>query len=423
MKFVIDNVGKIGHADISTNGITVVAGYNNTGKTTILRSVDVMLKSYSNMADSIMIERMHSVKQEMIKQDVYFDKHGFENLSIQILYDIGDAITKRMYDRKSGSLSFEEFYEEFVYQIDKCAEIEKDSDQYKMAVSGKFIDGIYQNIRKVFERKSSAYRKFIIEMNLRNEFNFQASNLKNNKVSKISADNGDNKAEVQFSNNKLINEFGDELGSSSVIYLETKNILDDLNGRYFGEKSLELQNLILKERSLNNREITFETYTETEQNLKNLEEIFLEVIHGKIYSDGGVAKFLEDNIEQPLNVKNLASGIKNFLILQRLVENGSLCTDSWLLIDEPETNLHPEWHLKFAEVLILLKLRMNINVVVSSHSPYFMRALEVKMADYEIKHLGQFYLMEEKNGLFTAKNVTESTDEIYKQLYKPLDLM
>ena len=97
--------------------------------------------------------------------------------------------------------------------------------------------------------------------------------------------------------------------------------------------------------------------------------------------------------------------------------------DDWILIDEPETNLHPEWHLKFAEILILLKERMNLNIMVSSHSPYFIRALEIKTADYGVKEYGSFYLMKADGNAFAAEDVTECTDKIYKQMYRPLELL
>lgn len=41
MEFNINNVCKVNKADITANGITVIAGYNDTGKSTILKSIDV----------------------------------------------------------------------------------------------------------------------------------------------------------------------------------------------------------------------------------------------------------------------------------------------------------------------------------------------------------------------------------------------
>lgn len=113
--------------------------------------------------------------------------------------------------------------------------------------------------------------------------------------------------------------------------------------------------------------------------MRTLNQIFKEVLHGRLQNDGDTIKYADDRIDESINIKNIASGMKSLLIIQRLVENGSLISGSWLLIDEPETNLHREWHVKMAEILILMKKEMNINIIVSSHSPYFIRALEVKM--------------------------------------------
>lgn len=46
MEFNINNVCKVNKADITANGITVIAGYNDTGKSTILKSIDVFLKTF-----------------------------------------------------------------------------------------------------------------------------------------------------------------------------------------------------------------------------------------------------------------------------------------------------------------------------------------------------------------------------------------
>ena len=111
-------------------------------------------------------------------------------------------------------------------------------------------------------------------------------------------------------------------------------------------------------------------------------------------------------------------------MIKKLVENGFLKKNSILLIDEPETNLHPEWHLKFAEILVLMYKNMGVVSVVNSHSPYFIRALEVMMANHGIKDKGNFYLMKETmNNRYVAENVSENTERIYETLYKPLEIL
>ncbi len=149
------------------------------------------------------------------------------------------------------------------------------------------------------------------------------------------------------------------------------------------------------------------------------------MIHGKLERlPSGQLSFKDDNLNDFVSIGNVASGMKNFLIIQSLAEKGKLKRNSILLIDEPETNLHPEWHLKFAEVLVLMYKHMGVRSIVNSHSPYFIRALEVKMADYGIKDKGHYYLTEEAGqNLFRTQDVTEATDKIYELLYRPLEYL
>lgn len=160
---------------------------------------------------------------------------------------------------------------------------------------------------------------------------------------------------------------------------------------------------------------------EKRKNKKTLNEIFKVVLHGKLMKDDDVIKYHDDQIDEMINLRNVASGMKSLLIIQRLVENGSLTSGSWLMIDEPETNLHPEWHIKMAEILVLMKKEMNINVIVSSHSAYFIRALEVKLASNQMLESGNFYLMEKNGKMFDAVDVSKNIERIYEQLYKPLE--
>lgn len=111
-------------------------------------------------------------------------------------------------------------------------------------------------------------------------------------------------------------------------------------------------------------------------------------------------------------------------MIQSLVEQGKLKKNGILMIDEPETNLHPQWQLKFAEALVLLYKYMGVRSIVSSHSPYLIRAIEVKMADENLKDKGHYYLMKEADShMYCAKDVTRQTDAIYELLYQPLEYL
>ncbi|MCI9210005.1 MAG: ATP-binding protein [Eubacterium sp.] len=421
MKLKIENVGKVEYSDIELNGITVIAGYNNTGKTTVLRSADLMLKTFHNFDQNISEERAKSIENHILQQDNLFDNQGFEELSYQLLADVAHEVRKELFRTRNRLITKEKFFQ--IYYgilnpdiIDFVSEDQKESLEF-------IAETMYSGMQAIYKRENSEYEKFLTEINVRSEFHQQAHQLSNNKESLIDLTDQAVTCRVKFQANKVIEEFGSDLGSHPVVYLETQNILDSMSRRVNRGMTSNLREMLLRERNLNKDEIIYEQYQETESNLNMLEDIFQEVMHGKLISELGILKYKEEHMDDTIQIKNVASGMKIFLLLYRLIENGSLKENSWILIDEPESNLHPDWHLKLAEILILLKIKMNIRIILSSHSPYFMRALEVKMADYGILDCGTFYLMEERNQGFVAKDVTAHTEEIYRQLYQPLELL
>lgn len=57
MQLKISNVGKIENAIIDVNGITVIAGENNAGKSTIGKTMFAIFNSMNNMDEKIAQER------------------------------------------------------------------------------------------------------------------------------------------------------------------------------------------------------------------------------------------------------------------------------------------------------------------------------------------------------------------------------
>ena len=122
-----------------------------------------------------------------------------------------------------------------------------------------------------------------------------------------------------------------------------------------------------------------------------------------------------------MELSNLSAGLKVFVVLQTLLENGALKRGDILLIDEPEINLHPEWQIVLAEILVLLRKELGIVIYINSHSPYFIRAIEVKLAQNEMTLDGKFYLTVPEDNLYRVEDVTQEKERIYELLYKPLE--
>ena len=118
-----------------------------------------------------------------------------------------------------------------------------------------------------------------------------------------------------------------------------------------------------------------------------------------------------------------SAGIKQIGIIQILLENHSLKKDSFLIIDEPESNLHPDWQIKFAEILVLLSKDLNISLYLNSYSPIFIEAVSLYAQYYDLIGKTNFYLTKKQpNGKFTFKKINlKNMGEVYENLTKAYD--
>ena len=108
-------------------------------------------------------------------------------------------------------------------------------------------------------------------------------------------------------------------------------------------------------------------------------------------------------------------------VLLRLIECGKLEEKGTIILDEPEIHLHPKWQLKYAELLIELQKILNLHILISSHSPYFISAIEAYSAKHEIADKCKYYLSDlNEENMAVFEDVTRDTDKIYKKLAEPL---
>lgn len=99
------------------------------------------------------------------------------------------------------------------------------------------------------------------------------------------------------------------------------------------------------------------------------------IIDGEIAYDRNDRDFVFRRRGASVSIKNTASGIKVFGLLQILVTNEFVAKNTVLIFDEPENHLHPKWQLKLAQLLLKL-VENGVYVLVSSHSPYLIEALK-----------------------------------------------
>lgn len=425
MKITIKNVAKVYDASLQIKGITVIAGLNNTGKSTILKSIYSGLNVFRNVDEKIIFERKRSVETVLRRMENYFDANGYSSLPQDVLTDLASLVNERYDLFIKEPNNFELFFDLFVDYIsihNNLIETTKNSFIY----SEKFVRPIFEKIEEVFSRTKEHYMKYIGDMYLWNAFNGQLNNEQDKLSAQIRIETDTEEKFILINNNSIESILGNAGNEPNAIYIPAFNMLDVINGGRVNKGRYSAENEIKQYLSeKDNMEQSYEEYQEISDNTRLIREILEEVIHGRLEKNSvGEFRFKDDETGGSISIANIASGLKNFLIIQSLVENGRLKRNSILLIDEPETNLHPEWHLIFAEILVLMYKYMGVISIVNSHSPYFIRALEVKLVDHDLKDKGTYYLMrEQEKNMFRTENVTEKTSAIYDLLYKPLEYL
>lgn len=140
-----------------------------------------------------------------------------------------------------------------------------------------------------------------------------------------------------------------------------------------------------------------------------------DTISGYITYDRKERDFVFKREDRNIGIKNTASGIKTFGLLQILFVNQFIGKNSILIFDEPENHLHPKWQLKLAEILVELA-KTGTYILIASHSPYMIEALQ-RYSEHS-KHGAQarFY-MAEGNEIIDRNRL----DDIFHLLSEPFE--
>lgn len=129
-----------------------------------------------------------------------------------------------------------------------------------------------------------------------------------------------------------------------------------------------------------------------------------------------------------ININDAATGVKTFAYMSQLLRNGWLDKNTLLLIDEPEAHLHPQWIVEFARLLVRIHKELGVKIVLASHNPDMVAAIQSIARKEEVIDNTIFYLAEknetdsryafvdkgdEIGDIFTSFNIALSRIEMY----------
>ncbi len=203
-----------------------------------------------------------------------------------------------------------------------------------------------------------------------------------------------------------------DLDITKVFYFDSFSLFDNKSGgTYFLEhvKSLEAALEITEDNNNDDLEV---------------EKLIKEILGGEIKKENGELFFVRENGIKT-HMKNTSSGVKQVAIIQTLLNNNELEPNSFLIMDEPEVNLHPEWQIKFAKILVLLVKELDLSIYIASHSPFFIEAIELYSQYYDLIDESFFYLTQKAEGYqYDIVSVdSNNLEAIYRNLGQPYDIL
>ena len=264
----------------------------------------------------------------------------------------------------------------------------------------------------------------ILNRNFSNEFNNQITNIYTELGGNIKLKIQDKESFLSIENNIIKEIKNEHFLNTEIVYIDDPFILDDLTDELFvrnairnidhntiyGHKNYLKYKLIQKKGSLVDEIIL---------NSK-LEKFYLKLnvlFEGDIIlSNRGNYVYRRKNKGNELNLVNLSAGLKSFAVLKMLFINNTLQENGTIILDEPEIHLHPEWQIKFAELIVLLQKEFGMHILLTTHSPYFLKAIQVYSKKYEISDKCKYYMSELDGEQATLVDKTSKTDDLFYKL-------
>lgn len=416
MLLKIENLGMVDRANIEINGITIIAGDNNTGKSTIGKALFAIFNALCNSEEKIKDLRKQELNENIqrICMD-YFDKEEYISIGLSLYMQLSNQIIH------NKNINIEDKIKSIIdhYQVEISEESLKDL-QIKIKNS---VDRI-MNVSEIDLQKEFLQRYFL------EVFNEQINSLFNiNSIMDIVLTIKDRDIKIKFSNDRCMELEVPYKILHEAFYIDDPFIIDSLNinslsmSFYIGKDiSVEQKHLIdsikkYKYNRLKNENVFASLFAK-----KSLEEIYAilnDVVEGNILFQDSNISLQNKKFNKPININNLSTGLKAFIILKILLEQGILKEKDVLILDEPEIHLHPKWQMQYAQIIVLLQKLFDLSIIVTTHSADFLAAIEYYAKKHKNIDRCKFYLAKNENNFNTFIDVTSKTEKIYKQMFVP----
>ncbi len=447
MKCNVTNVGRFKSAELILNGLTVVAGTNSSGKTTLGKSIYAAAKCEIALIDNIIQQKLDIANRLLFRlRQLDFaqrDSSG-ESKPLVIEESSMDKINRLFHSFRRTKLGEGREPQSIVEEL---LELLKNEQVYEflMHYKGPGIEASFpamiEVLKSTLDFDDSPINRKLVEYAFNAEFENQIASIANPRGS----------TNVSFENSSF--DFEQGLCSScrigkpsfqNIIYLDDVHVFDNMQQSYYApydrqgpsysRRAMGIQKQLYSFEVDHRQDlmallhnITRQTKRSVAQDLSldrnkaEADKIFKNLLNdGSMHFLKDERRFVYQEHDEKIPLCNVASGIKSIALLELLARNGYFHGSTCVIIDEPETHLHPEWQIKMAELLVTLVKNTGVKILVNTHSPYFVEAVRVYSETMDAEELTKFYHVT-INDTFSSSltDVTDDISPIYEALAQP----
>ena len=419
MILTLKNIGKIENAIVELNGITVIAGENNTGKSTVGKTLFCIFNSFYRIEQQIYGERKNAIEK-------IFDI-AYRNATNRFTkrFDT-EEISENILQKTDTYINNFELLQQDIMEL--FLQNDENFKNYAHEIS---FDDVAKKVLEIISVSDETIFKTVLSKKLNSEFNGQINNIY------FPNDSGIIELNIKGINVKVLVEDNEVKNISEVFSLNTEVIyiddpfaLDEIRTipPFFKIINYTNHRWHLQSKLINiyNDSSVKDAINEiiTSNKIDNILTKINTICSGEMIQNRRVGfGYKKSNSDIVLDIKNISTGLKTFVILKTLLLNGGLEENGTIVLDEPEIHLHPEWQLLFAELIVLIQKEFGMHILLNTHSPYFLRAIQVYSAKYEIADKCKYYMSENISDKAMIKDVTTSINEVYAKLAKPLETL
>lgn len=421
MRIDIENLAAVGRADVEIDGITVIAGANDTGKSTVSKALWCMFDSfykYEKQFDSYRQNAIESAVRSTLPKNMSL-RAPSSLLVRRITQDIIDGIKTS----KGGSEAIDDILVKTIENAVRRRLFSAPPEDWDS------FEPLRHMLEDIVSYDDVQLIRGVMNNNFMSEFSEQPSN----------ADSPDERGTVKLTiqgesttatiaNNEVVDISSLTHLDVRAIYMDDPFILDDIAygygsaraGDLFDEDRHQRLRRLMRRGQRRNGNVLSEMMTEDRLS-KVLEQIDIALSGHITRNNSRELLYIPEGYDSPINARNISAGMKAFCILDLLLRNGSIEHKSTIILDEPEVHLHPEWQLVFAELIVLMQKAFDLHVLLTTHSPYFLRAIQVYAAKHSIATHCRYYHARRVDKWCEISDETDRTAPIFDELVRPFE--